>query len=157
MIGCPPPTEKVQFFAIEEFIFLVYSDSSLYQEAGSLALTVPPVSMAQNVRQVFHQHFLHFFRRLFHYFINISSDKVHFWQPPHWSLAYLYRYIHIPPSLITLVHSKPWFGVGTLDWDLEGSALVLGWGLILLIPVTLQDNVTRLPLPHKRNPYCKSV
>ena len=64
--------------------------------------------------------------------------------------AYLYRYIHIPPSLITLVHSKPWFGVGTLDLDLEGSALVLGWGLILLIPVTLQDNVTRLPLPHKR-------
>ena len=82
MLGCPPPTEKVQFFVIEEFIFLVYSDSSLYQEAGSLALTVPSVSMAQNVRQVFHQHFLHFFRRLLHYFINISSDKVHFGQPP---------------------------------------------------------------------------
>ena len=84
--------------------------------------------MAQNVRQVFHQHFLHFFRRLFHYFINISSDKVHFWQPRHWSLAYLYRYIHIPPSLITLVHSKPWFGVGTLAWTGKGllSCALLG-------------------------------
>ena len=41
---------------------------------------------------------------------------------------------------------------GNADLDLEGPALVLRWGLILLIPVTLQDNVTRLPLLHKRRP-----
>ena len=56
--------------------------------------------------------------------------------------------IHSEPDYLSALKAMIW--CGNSDLDLEGSALVLGWGLILLIPVTLQDNVTRLPLPHKR-------
>ena len=53
------------------------------------------------------------------------------------------------PDYLSALKAMIWCGNSSLD--LEGSALVLGWRLIPLIPVTLQDNVTRLPLPHNRH------
>ena len=91
------------------------TDSALCLNGAKCApgLSSTLLTLLQTSLSLFHQHF---FR------------QSPFWQPPHWSLAYLYRYIHIPPSLITLVHSKPWFGVGTLAWTGKGllSCALLG-------------------------------